>query len=252
MPKYYKLTNENEQTHGGCQWGENVTHETSGKGELCGPGWTHWYTHPLLAVMLNHIHGNFDLTTAHLWESPEDQVAEKTDHGVKVGCMKGTTARRVPMPEVTLTQKVAFGILCSLSVYREHNYVTWAENWLSGSDRGRQEAAKEARAKAATAVKDWLDANGIKGRVRYYGCPAEEGGAAKAIMVRAGMFDDVDLAITWHSMPFAGVNDARSLANTRLDFTFTGRASHAAAAVVGRAAADTDDDLAQSRVKRGA
>ena len=83
---------------------------------------------------------------------------------------------------------------------------------------------------AATAVKDWLAANGIAGRVRYYGGPAEEGGAAKAFMVRAGAFDDVDMAITWHSMPFAGVNDARSLANTRLDFTFTGRASHAAAA----------------------
>ncbi len=92
---------------------------------------------------------------------------------------------------------------------------------------------------AATAVKDWLAANGIAGRVRYYGCPAEEGGAAKAFMVRAGAFDDVDMAITWHSMPFAGVNDARSLANTRLDFTFTGRASHAAAAPhLGRSALD--------------
>ncbi len=32
---------------------------------------------------------------------------------------------------------------------------------------------------AATAIKDWLAAKGIAGRVRYYGCPAEEGGAAK-------------------------------------------------------------------------
>ncbi len=82
---------------------------------------------------------------------------------------------------------------------------------------------------AAAAVKDWLAENGIKGRVRYYGCPAEEGGAAKAFMVREGCFDDVDIAITWHSMPFAGVNDAMSLANARMDFTFIGRASHAAA-----------------------
>src|SRR5690348_17996210 len=28
---------------------------------------------------------------------------------------------------------------------------------------------------AATAIKDYLAANGLKGRVRYYGCPAEEG-----------------------------------------------------------------------------
>ena len=38
---------------------------------------------------------------------------------------------------------------------------------------------------AATAVKDWLAETGTPGRVRYYGCPAEEGGAAKAFMVRA-------------------------------------------------------------------
>jgi aminobenzoyl-glutamate utilization protein B len=92
---------------------------------------------------------------------------------------------------------------------------------------------------AATAVKDWLAANGIKGRVRYYGCPAEEGGAAKTFMVRDGAFKDVDIAITWHPMHFMAVNDAQSLANTRLDFTFTGRASHAAAAPhLGRSALD--------------
>ena len=37
-------------------------------------------------------------------------------------------------------------------------------------------------------MKDFLAAHGIKGRVRYYGCPAEEGGAAKGFMVRAGVF----------------------------------------------------------------
>jgi aminobenzoyl-glutamate utilization protein B len=92
---------------------------------------------------------------------------------------------------------------------------------------------------AASAVKDWLAENGIKGRVRYYGCPAEEGGAAKSFMVRAGCFKDVDIAISWHPAAFTGVNDAMSLANTRIDFTFTGRASHAAAAPhLGRSALD--------------
>ena len=92
---------------------------------------------------------------------------------------------------------------------------------------------------AAAAVKDWLAANGLKGRVRYYGCPAEEGGAAKGFMVREGAFDDVDIAISWHPACFAGVNEPVSLANTRIDFTFTGRASHAAAAPhLGRSALD--------------
>ena len=92
---------------------------------------------------------------------------------------------------------------------------------------------------AAAAVKDWLAENGLPGRVRYYGCPAEEGGAAKAFMVREGAFGDVDIAISWHPSSFSGVNDAMSLANTRIDFTFTGRASHAAAAPhLGRSALD--------------
>src|SRR5262252_4575110 len=93
---------------------------------------------------------------------------------------------------------------------------------------------------AATAVKDFMAAHGIKGRVRYYGCPAEEGGAAKGFMVRAGVFSDVDVAITWHPSAFSGVNEAVSLANTRIDFTFHGRASHAAAAPhLGRSALDS-------------
>src|SRR5215475_13423820 len=92
---------------------------------------------------------------------------------------------------------------------------------------------------AATAVKDYLAAHGIKGRVRYYGCPAEEGGAAKGFMARAGVFSDVDVAISWHPAAFSGVNDAISLANTRIDFTFHGRAAHAAAAPhLGRSALD--------------
>jgi aminobenzoyl-glutamate utilization protein B len=92
---------------------------------------------------------------------------------------------------------------------------------------------------AAAAVKDWLEATGTPGRVRYYGCPAEEGGAAKAFMVRAGCFSDVDVAICWHPSAFPGVVEADSLANTRIDFRFTGRAAHAAAAPhLGRSALD--------------
>jgi aminobenzoyl-glutamate utilization protein B len=92
---------------------------------------------------------------------------------------------------------------------------------------------------AAAGLKDWLESNGLPGRVRYYGCPAEEGGAAKTFMVRAGAFDDVDAAISWHPYAFTEVMPPVALANTRVDFTFAGRASHAAAAPhLGRSALD--------------
>ncbi|MEM9782624.1 MAG: amidohydrolase [Pseudomonadota bacterium] len=92
---------------------------------------------------------------------------------------------------------------------------------------------------AAAAVKDWLAETGTTATVRYYGCPAEEGGAAKTYMVRAGLFNDVDVAISWHPATFTAVNRAENLANTRIDFTFTGKAAHAAAAPeLGRSALD--------------
>jgi len=92
---------------------------------------------------------------------------------------------------------------------------------------------------AATAVKDWLATHMVPGRVRYYGCPAEEGGAAKTFMVRSGAFDDADIALTWHPHSFWEVVVTPSLANTRADFSFTGRTSHAAASPhLGRSALD--------------
>ena len=49
---------------------------------------------------------------------------------------------------------------------------------------------------AAIALQAHLQASGEKARVRYYGCPAEEGGSGKTFMARAGVFDDVDVALT--------------------------------------------------------
>ncbi len=92
---------------------------------------------------------------------------------------------------------------------------------------------------AATALKDWLKETGTPGRVRYVGCPAEEGGAAKSFMAREGVFDDVDIAITWHPASMTRVDEMVSLANTRIDFEFFGRSAHAAASPhLGRSALD--------------
>ncbi|MEI2385800.1 amidohydrolase [Breoghania sp. JC706] len=92
---------------------------------------------------------------------------------------------------------------------------------------------------AAAALKAWLEKTGTPGRVRYYGCPAEEGGSAKGFMVREGLFDDVDIAICWHPAPLAGVNPPDSLACNEILFEFDGKASHAASSPeLGRSALD--------------
>jgi aminobenzoyl-glutamate utilization protein B len=82
---------------------------------------------------------------------------------------------------------------------------------------------------AAMAVKEVIDAGDVQGTIRYYGCPAEENGSGKAFMARAGVFDDVDLSLTWHPGMFNGSISVNMLSNIKVKFKFHGRASHAAA-----------------------
>lgn len=92
---------------------------------------------------------------------------------------------------------------------------------------------------AAIALQAHLQASGGKARVRYYGCPAEEGGSGKTFMARAGVFDDVDTALTWHPGSFTGVLSQSTLANIQAKFIFHGKASHAAHSPhLGRSALD--------------
>ena len=92
---------------------------------------------------------------------------------------------------------------------------------------------------AAIAVKNWLEATGTPGRIRLYGTPAEEGGSGKVYMTRAGMFDDVDIAIHWHADDENSAAARTSLANRSAKFRFTGISAHAAGAPErGRSALD--------------
>ncbi len=92
---------------------------------------------------------------------------------------------------------------------------------------------------AAIAVKKWLEQYGQGGTVRFYGCPGEEGGSGKTFMVREGVFDDVDAALTWHPEAFAGMFNTRTLANIQASWRFKGIAAHAANSPhLGRSALD--------------
>lgn len=92
---------------------------------------------------------------------------------------------------------------------------------------------------AAVAVKDYLEQNNQSATIRFYGCPAEENGSGKAYMAKAGIFDDVDIAISWHPGTFTTVMTCSSLANYAATFKFSGKSAHAAAAPhLGRSALD--------------
>jgi aminobenzoyl-glutamate utilization protein B len=92
---------------------------------------------------------------------------------------------------------------------------------------------------AAIAVKQQLEARKLPGTVRFYGTPAEEGGNGKVYMVRAGLFDDVDVALHWHPSDRNVASRTSTLAVISAKFRFKGAAAHAASAPdKGRSALD--------------
>lgn len=91
---------------------------------------------------------------------------------------------------------------------------------------------------AAVGVSKWL-AQGHKGTIKLYGCPAEEGGGGKTYMVREGLFDGVDCAISYH--PTLKNQILRDTWSSKIGiiFDFEGLSSHAGGAPhLGRSALD--------------
>ncbi|MBO0343948.1 amidohydrolase [Roseibium sp. CAU 1637] len=187
-----------------------------------------------------------------VWETPELNYNEKRSSAEHLAMLEAqgfkTTSGVAGLPTAVMGEAGEGGpVIAILGEYdalpglsQEHGVAEKRpiENGGNGHGCGHN-LLGSASMLAAAAVKDWLAANNVKGRVRYYGCPAEEGGSAKGFMVRDGVFDDVDIAICWHPAPFAGVNKPISLACNELIFTFHGRASHAAASPeLGRSALD--------------
>jgi aminobenzoyl-glutamate utilization protein B len=110
---------------------------------------------------------------------------------------------------------------------------------------------------AAAALAEAARTNKLQGTVRYYGCPAEEA-LGRIPMVKAGRFDDLDAALSWHPADVNTPHRYATSANLALKFRFKGRASHAAMAPeVGRSALDAVQlmnlgiEFLREHVKRG-
>ena len=92
---------------------------------------------------------------------------------------------------------------------------------------------------AAATIKEWMAEKKIPGVIRFYGTPAEEGGGGKLYMIRAGVFKDVDVVLSWHPADRNGASLQSSLAIISAKFRFHGKLAHAAAAPdAGRSALD--------------
>lgn len=92
---------------------------------------------------------------------------------------------------------------------------------------------------AAVAIKRFLEGRALPGTIKFFGCPAEEGGAGKGFMARDGVFDGLDIAFSWHPGEVNSVATEKTMANYQACYHFYGVASHAAMSPeMGRSALD--------------
>lgn len=129
----YKLTNQKLQTYKGFQWEVGKTVTVDGEGKLCSEHKLHYYHNPLLAILLNPIHAS--ISNPRLWEVECGEKGHIDDIGLKGGCNSMTIIREIEIPVITIINRIAFGILCSLEMRKELYFVTWANNWLNNTDR---------------------------------------------------------------------------------------------------------------------
>ena len=183
MQKLFKLTGQDWKTRQGeyneVQWGPGIEHEAKGlvDQKLCTNGWIHAYTDPLLAVLLNPLHADF--LRPILWVC--EGVVGLDDNGLKVGCRKLKTIEMIPLPAVSMEQRVRFAILCAKEVYRQPAWNLWADAWLTGDDRTAASSwstmttswaamasswAAESAAAAAAEAASWAAASAAKAATR--------------------------------------------------------------------------------------
>lgn len=82
---------------------------------------------------------------------------------------------------------------------------------------------------AAIAIKELIESGQIKGTVKFIGTPSEEKFFGKIWMVNAGLWDDVDVNISWHPSTEIKADVQSSLALVDFIVEFFGQAAHASA-----------------------
>jgi hypothetical protein len=154
MGRYlYKLTDEYGNTKNNTHWDVGVKHEIAKELRdctipLCSSSYIHAYENPLIAVFMNPAHADFKppiLWLATGWVSRREGM-------LKCGCFSLRTIKKLPLPVLSITQRVKIGIHCALFVYTEPTFVEWAKNWLAGVDRTAAAAAAAAPPAATRAT----------------------------------------------------------------------------------------------------
>ena len=80
---------------------------------------------------------------------------------------------------------------------------------------------------AAIAIKEMIEQGKISGTIKFFGTPSEEKYFGKIWMVEAGLWDDVDVNVSWHPSANTEADVQSSLALIDFKVEFFGQAAHA-------------------------
>ncbi len=190
-----KLTDANGCTRGDTLWTPGEWRETSGKGELCGPGWLHYYHNatPELAAALDPIHAGIG-RGRRLWrvEAGGKQLHEP---------LKSGASRMRVVEEVDGVTPPSVAALCrwAIAVARAipsrtpiDEWEAWADAWLGGTrsaESAEAEAAEAAAAEAAGAAAAWAAARAA--RAAWAVAWAAESAAARRLEELARQADEI-------------------------------------------------------------
>ncbi len=205
--------------------------------------------------VIKHIETNsatYKKASDYIWEKPElrFELKESADHLIEILKQEAFTIERdlADMEDAFVATYGSGGpVIAFLGEYDALPNLSQVPDVLekqslvkgdSGHGCGHH-ALGTASLASAVAIKEYLRSNNRSGTVKFFGCPAEEGGSGKAYMARAGVFEGLDAIITWHPMNENRVWGESSLANFQVSFNFKGISAHAAAAPhEGRSALD--------------
>ena len=174
MTTVWKVTDGQMQTRNATQWELGVERTAPGGGDLCTDRWLHAYADPVLAAMMMPIH--VDYVGPRMFRA--DATVGAND-GTKLGCTSITLREEIPIPAVTLAQRIRFAILCAMEVETDAEWRRWAERWLSGGDRSRTVALAAADAAA------WASDAAAKAAERAAAAAAERAAAGVDLVALA-------------------------------------------------------------------
>ena len=150
MAYAYKLVSQDMTTYNDTQWklmeAKEIDKNIKGN-KLCSTDVFHCYESPELAVFMNPSHAGF--ATPRLFKARCTKIV--TDDKTKQGTKKMTLIKELKLPIITNEQRIHIAIVCALLVYKEPNFIVWAEGWLTKKDRSTRTAmAAEANANATS------------------------------------------------------------------------------------------------------